>query len=142
MIHNILAAVDFSPRSGSVVEAAAEVAAKFGAKVTVVNVLAMPQEYPPAAATIADPLPAQVQQAAQKSLADLAAKHPGVTFEAPVVFAGQPWRAIVEKARAMDADLIVIGSHGYRGWDRILGTTAGKVADHADRNVLVVHAAH
>ena len=35
-------------------------------------------------------------------------------------------------------DLIVIGSHGYGAIDRVLGTTAAKVVNHADRTVLVV----
>ena len=39
----------------------------------------------------------------------------------------------------MKADLIVLGSHGYHGLDRLLGTTAGKVVNLARRNVLVVH---
>ena len=37
-----------------------------------------------------------------------------------------------------DFDLIVIGSHGFGTIDRILGTTAAKVVNHAERNVLVV----
>jgi nucleotide-binding universal stress UspA family protein len=41
-------------------------------------------------------------------------------------------------ARAIGADLIVIGSHGYGGLDRVLGTTAARVVNHADRSVLVV----
>jgi nucleotide-binding universal stress UspA family protein len=36
-------------------------------------------------------------------------------------------------------DLIVIGSHGYHGLDRVLGTTAARVSNLARRNVLVVH---
>jgi len=32
----------------------------------------------------------------------------------------------------------VIGSHGYGGLDRLLGTTAARVVNHADRNVLIV----
>jgi nucleotide-binding universal stress UspA family protein len=36
--------------------------------------------------------------------------------------------------------LIVIGAHGYQGLDRMLGTTAAKVVNHADRAVLVVRA--
>jgi nucleotide-binding universal stress UspA family protein len=36
--------------------------------------------------------------------------------------------------------LIVIGAHGYGIVDRILGTTAGRVVNHADRSVLVVRA--
>jgi nucleotide-binding universal stress UspA family protein len=33
---------------------------------------------------------------------------------------------------------VVLGSHGYSGFDRILGTTAAKVVNHCDRSVLVV----
>ena len=36
------------------------------------------------------------------------------------------------------ADLVVIGSHGYGGLDRLLGTTAAKVANRAPCSVLVV----
>ena len=48
------------------------------------------------------------------------------------------WDGICRAAREEQADLIVIGSHGYHGLDRVLGTTAAKVVNHADRNVLVV----
>jgi nucleotide-binding universal stress UspA family protein len=48
------------------------------------------------------------------------------------------WDGIVREARRVDADLIVIGSHGFGGLDRLLGTTAAKVVNHADRNVLIV----
>jgi nucleotide-binding universal stress UspA family protein len=41
-------------------------------------------------------------------------------------------------ARSVEADLIVIGSHGYAGFDRLLGTTAAKVVNHAHCSVLVV----
>ena len=36
------------------------------------------------------------------------------------------------------ASVIVIGSHGYGGLERLLGTTAARVVNHADRAVLVV----
>ena len=49
-----------------------------------------------------------------------------------------PWVGICRSAREHEAELIVIGSHGYGGLDRVLGTTAAKVVNHADRNVLVV----
>jgi universal stress protein F len=53
---------------------------------------------------------------------------------------GVAWDAICAAAREHDVDLIVIGSHGYRILDRLLGTTAAKVVNHADRSVLVVRA--
>jgi universal stress protein F len=49
-----------------------------------------------------------------------------------------PWQAVCEMARTLEAELVVIGSHGYFGFDRLLGTTAGKVVNHAHCSVLVV----
>jgi nucleotide-binding universal stress UspA family protein len=51
---------------------------------------------------------------------------------------GSPWSAICQSAREHEVDLIVIGSHGYEAVDHVLGTTAAKVVNHADRSVLVV----
>lgn len=50
-----------------------------------------------------------------------------------------PWRVILATADDLDVDLIVLGSHGYHGMDRILGTTAGRVANQARCDVLVIH---
>ena len=50
-----------------------------------------------------------------------------------------PWEGVCRVARERQVDLIVVGSHGYGGaMDHILGTTAAKIVNHADRNVLVV----
>ncbi|MFI5302394.1 MAG: universal stress protein, partial [Polyangiales bacterium] len=57
-----------------------------------------------------------------------------------VVAVGEPWRVILDVADRSAVDLIVMGSHGYRGFDLVLGTTAAKVVNHAQRNVLIVHA--
>lgn len=49
---------------------------------------------------------------------------------------------IVQKARALNADLIVLGSHGRTGLERILlGSTAERVLDQTSCAVLVVKAA-
>ena len=47
--------------------------------------------------------------------------------------------SLLQAATRLNADLIVIGSHGHGGWDRILATNAARVADFSDRNVLIVH---
>ncbi len=73
---------------------------------------------------------------AASDLRELTASLGPISFD---VATGRPWVEILRKAVEIDADLVVIGSHGYRGWDRLLGTTAGRVVDLADRNVLVVH---
>ncbi|HEV3189281.1 MAG TPA: universal stress protein, partial [Polyangiaceae bacterium] len=54
------------------------------------------------------------------------------------VVVGTPWEAVCNAARAAGADVIVIGSHGYAGFDRLLGTTAARIVNHAACSVLVV----
>jgi nucleotide-binding universal stress UspA family protein len=55
------------------------------------------------------------------------------------VFAGSPPRAIVEEAETWGADLIVVGSHGYGFWGRIIiGSVSQAVINHAPCSVLVV----
>ncbi len=55
------------------------------------------------------------------------------------VLKGSPKRTIVEEAEAWDADLIVVGSHGYRSWERmLLGSVSQAVAAHAKCSVEIV----
>lgn len=140
MFQKILVAVDVSERAAAVFDTAAALAEKLGATLRVVQVITVPAEFPPAAAAShADPLPVHLNELAVRYLKELAARAPLIETGEPIVAVGQPWRAILDTARELDVDLIVVGSHGYHGWDRVLGTTAGKVANSADRSVLVVH---
>jgi nucleotide-binding universal stress UspA family protein len=60
----------------------------------------------------------------------------GVTTEA---LTGSPKRTIVEEAEAWGADLIVVGSHGYKSWERmLLGSVSQAVAAHARCSVEIV----
>jgi nucleotide-binding universal stress UspA family protein len=140
VIERILVALDGSPRSAGVLAAAAEIGRRFDAELLPLRVVFIPAEFPPSAhVPHGDPLRVHVVDEAGRALAALVASVTGVRFGAPTVLQGQPWRAILQAAADLDVDLVVIGSHGYHGLDRVLGTTAGKVANVADRNVLVVH---
>jgi len=139
MFSVILAAVDGSIRSRRVLDTALELADRFDARVHLFQAVAIPQAFPAAARMPVDDLPELLEKEARRALAELAAGHGRVRIEAPDVTTPQPWRAIIAAAQKVEADLIVIGSHGFSGWDRVVGTNASKVADHADRSVLVVH---
>ena len=54
------------------------------------------------------------------------------------VVVASPWQALCMSAQAHEVELIVIGSHGYGGLDRVLGTTASRVVNHALCSVFVV----
>lgn len=55
---------------------------------------------------------------------------------------GSPESRIVETAEEMNADLIIVGSHGYNRWERLLlGSVSDSVVHHAPCSVLVVRTA-
>lgn len=52
---------------------------------------------------------------------------------------GSPDSRIVETGEETKADLIVLGSHGYKAWERLLlGSVSNSVVHHAHCSVLVV----
>jgi nucleotide-binding universal stress UspA family protein len=56
------------------------------------------------------------------------------------VLAGSPRAAILDEAVRWQADLIVMGSHGYGVWHRfLLGSVSQAVVSHANCSVEVVH---
>ena len=58
-----------------------------------------------------------------------------------VVLYGSPESRIVETAEKEGSDLIIIGSHGYNRWERLLlGSVSDSVIHHAPCSVLVVRA--
>jgi nucleotide-binding universal stress UspA family protein len=140
MISKILVALDGSERADGVFRGAAELAASLGASLHLLSAVAVPPEFPPAAYTShVDGLPAYLVTQAEAHLHALALRARHMRVEVIVRESTQPWRAIIEVADEIGADLIVVGSHGYHGVDYLLGTNAGKVANQARRNVLVVH---
>jgi nucleotide-binding universal stress UspA family protein len=62
----------------------------------------------------------------------------GLIISTEVLF-GAPEIRIVETAEKMKADLIVVGSHGYNRWERLLlGSVSDSVVHHAPCSVLIV----
>jgi nucleotide-binding universal stress UspA family protein len=140
MIRRILVALDGSSRAPDVLAAAAEVGVRFDAILIPFRAVSIPPDFPAAAeAGNGARLAKVLDDTARAELASLV--DPWIAPKAPpVVGHGPPWRAILHAAREHDVDLIVLGSHGYGGLDRALGTTAAQVVHHARRNLLVVHA--
>ncbi|HKI81155.1 MAG TPA: universal stress protein, partial [Pseudodesulfovibrio sp.] len=58
----------------------------------------------------------------------------------PVVKEGEPHEAIVKQARGQAAGLIVMGSHGRKGFSRLLmGSVTERTIGYAECPVLVIH---
>jgi universal stress protein F len=141
MIRDILVAVDGSPRAPGVVSAAADMAEALHTTAHMLRVITIPPEFPAAAHAIhGDPLPEFMEREAYDAMRALVLAEPRAhLWKLLVRQAAHAWRAILDVADEKDADLIVLGSHGYDALDRLLGTTAGRVANMARRNVLVIH---
>lgn len=79
---------------------------------------------------------AVVARAAEQLAAGEGSGRLGVSTE---VLTGSPRRRIVEEADEWGADLIVVGSHGYHTWERmLLGSVSQAVAAHASCSVEIV----
>ncbi|MEW5855633.1 MAG: universal stress protein [Myxococcota bacterium] len=135
----ILVALDASERAPVVLRAATGLARKLGAKLVALRVVSVALEIPMEAYAVSmASLPELLQREARAGLERLTASvEPGLMLGV-LVEVGTPWDAICQVAKRDDCSMIVLGSHGYRGLDRILGTTAARVVNHADRTVVVV----
>jgi universal stress protein F len=135
----ILTAVDSSQRAPKVLAAALHLAKLADAKLIVFRAIGVPPDLPQELFQVTDLRVEDVLlRNAHNDLARLTRLIPPDRIEKITTSFATAWDGICHAAREHDVDLIVIGSHGYSGLDRILGTTAGKVVSHADRNVLVV----
>ncbi len=137
----LLVALDGSARARGVIEAGVVQARAMGAKLVLFRAIGIPVDLPFTAMTISPTDVLNVlEERARTEVAELGRTAAvGVPWEIRIE-TGTAWQAICHAARAIDAALIVIGSHGYGGLDRVLGTTAARVVNHADRSVLVVRA--
>jgi len=135
----ILVALDSSPRAPVVLAAAVELAELVGGKLIIFRAVGIPPEMPRELLSLTDArLEDLLLQSARADLERLAQTVPPAQLEKIMTTFATPWDGICRTAREHAVDLVMVGSHGYHGMDRLLGTTASKVVNHADRNVLVV----
>jgi len=140
----ILVPTDFSKHSDRATQAALELAAKFGATVTLLHVVPL-SDYANYASHLTpgnpelEQLQSVLHQAAEKSIAaEVARLAPSAKVDAATID-GPPPAEICAYAKERGFDLIVIGSHGLTGFKHLLlGSVAERVVHHASVPVLVV----
>jgi nucleotide-binding universal stress UspA family protein len=138
----ILVGLDSSPVASKVLAAAAELARGFGAELVLLRAVGLPTELPPEAFAMApDNVTTLLFEAAEKDLAALSGQLPAGAVARRVVRVGTPWKVVCDVADEEQADLIVVGAHGHRFLDRLLGTTTQRVIAHTGRSVYVVRSA-
>ncbi len=139
----ILAPTDFTEASQHALEWAVELAARLGASVTVLHAYEIPVVGFPDGAMIATAdVAARIAQTAQDALDRSVATVSGRGAHIDGVLRdGAAAEEIQRVADEIDADLIVIGSHGRRGLARaLLGSVAENVVRHAHRPVVTIRA--
>ncbi len=135
----ILVALDASPRARDVFDTAVNLAVKVGGQLVLFRAVGIPLGLPPEAYAMSpDALEVMLEREAKAYLEGLAGEVPEGHLQQVMVHAGTPWRSVCVAAEQVKADLVVIGSHGYQGIDRLIGTTAAKIVNHATCSVLVV----
>jgi nucleotide-binding universal stress UspA family protein len=135
----IVVGLDASPRSPAVLRSALVLAERFGARLFIVRAAALPPEIPAEALTASpDSLPVRLAEITQSGLDRAIANVPSGVLLGAEARIGSGWQVICDAASEKNADLVVVGTHGYSGLDRVLGTTAAKVVNHAPCSVFVV----
>jgi universal stress protein A len=140
-LKRILVPLDFSECSLKALRYAVPLARQFGASIELLHVVQVPSvmggEF--GAIDLTD-VRQQMTTAARQQIKQLLEDRISAEVTADgFVKEGRPASAIVESARESNADLIVIGTHGYTGLKHVLmGSTAESVVRHAACPVLVV----
>jgi nucleotide-binding universal stress UspA family protein len=136
----ILVGIDGSPASHKAARLAAEVAGRFGARLTLAYVvprlLLPPDAYGLTVAEVEAEHRTHADEVLRQARAELG--EAGAAAEVSVLH-GPPAEALVEAAAATEADLVVLGSHGRGAVARVLlGSTTDRVVHLCPRPVLVV----
>ena len=142
-LKSIVVATDGSKYSAAAASEAIGIAKRNSSKLTVIAVVP---------AELATPMAIDVAMSQRELIAEKemhvaeqnakavkeAAQKEGVSVQA-FVMSGKPADTVIETAKEKDADLIVVGSHGRTGLERLLmGSVAERIIVLSDRAVLVV----
>ncbi len=143
MFKHILVPVDGSSTSQVAVVKAIELAKAFSSSVTVIYVIdpypftGVGTDFAYGQAEYLSAATAEANAAVHAAKEDFAAAD--VTVDTSVVEAHTAWRGIVEAGDSLKADLIVMGSHGRSGLEKlVLGSVAQAVLSHTKLPVLVM----
>ena len=140
-IRRILVPVDFSEHADAVIEWGAHLAEEHGSAIVVLHAYHLPVEFQQLEGAY---LPADfwtnVRQEAERSLDRYVEQLRARGFDVEArVREGYPATVIVEEAKSLPADLVVIGTHGLSGLKHLLlGSIAERVVQKAPCPVLTV----
>jgi nucleotide-binding universal stress UspA family protein len=140
----ILLATDGSDYSKAAVNSVAERTWPEGSVLKIVSVMEIPYAPTTEAWVLPDSyyneLERVAKEQAESAIKDAVGRFRSAGLEIITkIISGSPREVILDEAESWDADLIVLGSHGYTGWQRfLLGSVSHAVATHAHCSVEIV----
>jgi len=137
----ILVATDFSDSSRQALELALQIAEKFNSELTLVHSWEAPSYSYGGGLYLPVDLAAPIERAAVARLEEAAAElKQRLPRAKSLLRSGIAWEEVLGAATQVNADLIVMGTHGRHGLERaLLGSVAEKVVRMARMPVLTVH---
>jgi universal stress protein A len=141
LFRKVLCPIDFSEHSFEALDIALKVVQQNDAALYLLNVAPMP-----AGAAGFQPVPMEpypiVEQDRREQLEKLAQERiPAAVRSETIVTTGDPAEQVLATARGLDADLIVMGTHGRKGLGHlVLGSVAERVVRESPIPVLTAHA--
>jgi nucleotide-binding universal stress UspA family protein len=141
-IKSILFPTDFSEGSAQALQYAVDMSKRYGAKLHVVHIIYDITKatgwYVPHVST--DKMYQEIQEGAKKELDRFAVKELAEVKDVErTVITGVPHEEVINFAKKHKIDLIIMGTHGRKGIDRILfGSTAAQIVRFAPCPVLTV----
>jgi nucleotide-binding universal stress UspA family protein len=144
-LKRILVPTDFTDTSDRALDWAIGLASRLGGAVTLMHSYEIPVIGFPDGAIIATPeIATRISEASRQALDTAVKKRQGGAVPVNgLLREGVAWEAINAVADEMDADFIVIGTHGRRGLTRaLLGSVAENVVRTAHRPVVTIRGEH
>ncbi len=147
MVSNVLVAVDGSDHSDRAVAFAAEFAVKYGASLTILNVVSYASTVPLSLGAYAEleglyTESRSILESAGREIVEQAAEEAraaGVTNVTTLVELGSPAKTICDTAEKISADVVVMGRRGLGDLSGFfLGSVSHRVAHTADCTVITV----
>jgi len=143
MFKRILVPTDGSDITAKAIETSIALAKSLGAMLYTISVK---EPFPYSAISEMQPTPPQEFFDAQERIAAKRVQHvvelsqaAGLVCHAHTVEALHPWEAIIDHAKRLECDLLVMASHGRRGVSALLlGSETQKVLTHSKVPVLIV----
>lgn len=137
--NNILVAVDLRVTHDTyTISRAVEIARKEKSKLHFIHVMETLHGYGAIEGDVLLEMERKMADDARKSFFDVVSNY-GITNEQLIITSGSPKQVIVEHAKKLKADLIIVGGHDNSGTRIFVGSTASGVISQAHCDVLTIH---